>query len=76
MPHLIKCYNKASNKPKTFEEFKKFIEGGKVIEAGAKMIPEGGYNAIPRGSDNEIGLYDKVTKQFFTNQGTGTFIGG
>lgn len=29
-----------------------------------------------RNSDNEIGLYDKVTKQFFTNQGTGTFIGG
>ena len=27
-------------------------------------------------SNNEIGLYDKVTKQFFTNQGTGTFIGG
>ena len=26
MPYLIECYNKASNKPKTFEEFKKFIE--------------------------------------------------
>lgn len=26
MPYLVRCYNKASNKPKTFEEFKKFIE--------------------------------------------------
>ncbi len=27
---------------------KRFIEGGEVVEAGAKMIPEGGYYAIPR----------------------------
>ena len=27
---------------------KKFIEGGTVVEAGAKMIPEGGFYAIPR----------------------------
>jgi electron-transferring-flavoprotein dehydrogenase len=27
---------------------KKFIEGGTIIEAGAKMIPEGGYFALPR----------------------------
>ena len=27
---------------------KQFIEGGQVVEAGAKMIPEGGYYAIPR----------------------------
>jgi electron-transferring-flavoprotein dehydrogenase len=27
---------------------KKFIEGGTVVEAGAKMIPEGGLYAIPR----------------------------
>jgi electron-transferring-flavoprotein dehydrogenase len=27
---------------------KKFIEGGAVVEAGAKMIPEGGFYAIPR----------------------------
>lgn len=26
MPYLVGCYNKVSNKPKTFEEFKKFIE--------------------------------------------------
>lgn len=31
---------------------------------------------VKRKSDNEICLYDKVTKQFFTNQGTGTFIAG
>jgi len=27
---------------------KQFIDGGEVVEAGAKMIPEGGYYAIPR----------------------------
>jgi electron-transferring-flavoprotein dehydrogenase len=27
---------------------KQLIEGGTVVEAGAKMIPEGGYHAIPR----------------------------
>lgn len=27
MPYLVRCYNKELNKPKTFEEFKKFIEG-------------------------------------------------
>lgn len=45
---------------KEHPRIKKFIEGGKVIEAGAKMIPEGGYNAIPRGSDNEIGFKNVV----------------
>ena len=29
-----------------------------------------------RNSDNEIGLYDKVSNTFFTNVGTGTFIAG
>lgn len=35
-------------------------------------------NFIPcyRKSDNEPGMYDTVTKQFFTNAGTGTFIVG
>ena len=36
---------------------KKFIEGGTVVEAGAKMIPEGGYYAIPR--DVETGAIGK-----------------
>lgn len=41
----------------------------------------GGYlirNFIPakRKSDNEVGLYDTVNNQFYTNQGTGTFIAG
>jgi len=35
---------------------KRFIEGGRVVEAGAKMIPEGGYHAIPRdAASNAIG---------------------
>lgn len=32
--------------------------------------------SVRRKSDNEICMYDKVTKQFFTNQGTGIFIAG
>ena len=42
------------NPQKALEGFKhhafiqQFIEGGEVIEAGAKMIPEGGYYAVPR----------------------------
>lgn len=42
------------NPQKALEGFKhhafiqQFIEGGEVIEAGVKMIPEGGYYALPR----------------------------
>jgi len=46
---------------------KQFIEGGTVVEAGAKMIPEGGYYAIPRdpetgniGKDNVLILGDSA----------------
>ena len=46
---------------KNTEFVSRFIEGGKVVEAGAKMIPEGGYFALPRcqktgsiGKDNVI----------------------
>ena len=36
---------------------RQFIEGGTVVEAGAKMIPEGGYYAIPRDTEtNAIGI--------------------
>ncbi|MFH7325544.1 FAD-dependent oxidoreductase [Desulfurivibrio sp. C05AmB] len=35
---------------------KQFIAGGTVVEAGAKMIPEGGWDAVPRcPRDNSIG---------------------
>lgn len=36
------------------------------------------FNGIParRDSDGEIGMYDTVTNTFFTNSGTGEFIGG
>ena len=35
-------------------------------------------NFVPakRNSDNEIGMFDTVTGQFFTNAGTGTFVAG
>ncbi|MBR6752360.1 MAG: hypothetical protein IKL95_03785, partial [Alphaproteobacteria bacterium] len=36
------------------------------------------FNLIPakRDSDGAIGMYDTVSGQFFTNAGTGEFIGG
>jgi electron-transferring-flavoprotein dehydrogenase len=36
---------------------KQFIDGGTVVEAGAKMIPEGGYYAVPR--DPQTGAIGK-----------------
>jgi electron-transferring-flavoprotein dehydrogenase len=33
---------------KNHKYVKKFIEGGTIVEAGAKMIPEGGFFALPR----------------------------
>jgi electron-transferring-flavoprotein dehydrogenase len=39
-----------------FKEHKfvrKFVEDGTVVEAGAKMIPEGGYYSLPREPQNE-----------------------
>jgi electron-transferring-flavoprotein dehydrogenase len=36
---------------------RQFIEGGQVVEAGAKMIPEGGYYAVPR--DRQTGSIGK-----------------
>jgi electron-transferring-flavoprotein dehydrogenase len=36
---------------------KQFIDGGQVVEAGAKMIPEGGFYAIPR--DPQTGAIGK-----------------
>lgn len=49
------------NPQKALEDFKQhrfirqFIEGGKLIEAGVKIIPEGGYYAIPRYNGQYIG---------------------
>jgi electron-transferring-flavoprotein dehydrogenase len=34
---------------------KQFLVGGTVVEAGAKMIPEGGWRALPRDNDGNIG---------------------
>ncbi len=33
---------------KQHKKIKRYIEGGTVVEAGAKMIPEGGWYAVPR----------------------------
>lgn len=34
---------------------KSFLSGGKVVAAGAKMIPEGGWRALPRDSSGNLG---------------------
>jgi Dehydrogenases (flavoproteins) len=34
---------------------RQFISGGKVVEAGAKMIPEGGWRALPRDKEGSLG---------------------
>lgn len=42
-------------------------EGNEII---ANFIP------VMRNSDSKVGMYDTVTRQFFTNAGTGQFIAG
>jgi electron-transferring-flavoprotein dehydrogenase len=42
---------------KTHAFVKRYLDGGKVVEAGAKMIPEGGFYAIPR--DPQTGAIGK-----------------
>ncbi|MCD6380496.1 FAD-dependent oxidoreductase [bacterium] len=46
----------ALTKFKEHKFVKQFIDGGTVVEAGAKLIPEGGFHAIPRDPQtNSIG---------------------
>ena len=54
---------------------KMYIYSFKILDADSEikildLIP------VKRKSDNEICMYDKVTNQFFTNQGTDSFIAG
>lgn len=44
------------------------------IYNGEELIMD--FIPVKRNEDNIICLYDKVTKQYFTNQGTGNFIAG
>ena len=44
------------------------------ISAGADVIRY--FVAARRDSDSELGMYDLVNDVFYTNQGTGTFVGG
>ena len=51
---------------------------GKLFEATAYQNGTMVRNLIPaiRNNDSKVGMYDTVTKQFFTNAGTGEFIAG
>jgi hypothetical protein len=47
---------------------------GKVYAARAYKNNELKFNGIPaKNSDGVVGMYDLVSGQFFTNQGTGVF---
>lgn len=56
-----------------YTETKNKIKFGIIYEGGEVVC-----NLVPcyRKSDNKPGMYDLVTKTFFTNQGTGDFIVG
>ena len=51
---------------------------GRIYSYYHKKADENEINLIPcyRKSDNEIGMYDTVSKTFYTNSGTGTFLKG
>lgn len=62
-----------------WDEATKFINKGARIynlSFTANGVKEADFIPCYRKSDSEPGMYDTVTKQFFTNQGTGTFIVG
>ena len=54
------------NPQEAFTRFKehpyvqRFVKGGSVNEAGAKLIPEGGYYAVPRNNEGHIGHKNAV----------------
>ena len=55
-----------------------FTSKGKIVYYHHKKANGTEINLIPcyRKSDNEPGMYDTVSKTFFTNSGTGTFLVG
>lgn len=67
----IFCYNRNGIVMSLSKSIFKSME---ITDANNEMIR----NFVPcyRKSDNEIGLYDTVSKTFFTNAGTGTFLKG
>jgi hypothetical protein len=51
---------------------------GKFTGIIYKCVVKGKRDCVPakRNSDNVLGMYDKVSGQFFTNEGTGAFVAG
>ena len=62
------------NNSQTFGQYAKAKCYGAKISNNNNLL--GNFIPCYRKSDNEIGMYDTVSKQFFTNQGTGTFLKG
>ena len=62
--------------PYTQSQYQVFI--GKIKEFNITNNNITKLDLVPcyRKSDNEIGLYDLVNNQFYTNQGSGTFLKG
>ena len=52
------------------------LYGGASLQSGVGGELKGCYFPARRNSDGAVGLYDLVTKSFFGNAGTGTFIAG
>lgn len=53
----------------------KFTNNADTLNGTAGKI-DGDFYPVIRKSDNKPGMYDKVSKQFFVNQGTGEFVTG
>ena len=69
---LIAYYNEDSKSFGLFTRVKCY--GVKVWDGENKLL--GNFIPCYRKSDGEIGMYDTVSKTFYTNAGTGTFLKG
>ena len=73
-PIGIFCYLRVTSGAATLQSSRDMIFYGARISQGREIVRE--YIPCYRKSDGEIGLYEKYTGQFLTNQGSGTFTKG
>lgn len=73
-PIGIFCYLRVTDGETKLQSSRDMIFYGARISQGRDVIRE--YIPCYRKSDGEIGLYEKYTGQFLTNQGSGTFTVG
>ena len=70
--YIFAYHRKSDNSPQGMS--KSYFKSMKIENSNGEKL----FDAIPcyRKSDGEIGIYDTVSKQFLTNQGTGSFLKG